>query len=473
MSGTGWASHEVSRLLDELSLFVRRFVVVSEPQGVALALWVAHSYCVEAAETTPYLHVSAPEKQSGKTRLLEVLSVLVKNPLATANTTEAALFRSIEQRRPTLLMDEIDTVFGPRASGQHEDLRALLNAGYRRGTPVLRCVGEGARQQVHEFETFSAKALAGIGGLPDTLADRSLPIRLKRRARTETIERFRRRLVEEQAAPLRERLERLADDHLDALPCDPLLPEELSDRAQDALEPLLAIAELAGGDWPERARAALVSLRQEGSGEDDSLGVRLLSDCRAVFTEANAEQLPSAELIKRLAAIEEAAWGDFHSSGEIKPRRLATLLKPYGISSRDIRVGERALKDYRAADFADAWVRYLPAAGEHRQAPEPVPGPVIRDIRDIPLPKPVSGLLASATDDVLSRNGNGQIPFNHADVADVADTTPTTGPAPCRYPGHRGFDWVNDAGRRLCGVCHPQPATSSAQSANDATGSRR
>ena len=235
-------------LLDAVELFLRRYVVLSDAQAAAVAVWIVHTHAIDAFEMTPYLAVSSPTKRSGKSRLLEVLALLVQRPLRAAGMTEAALFRSIAgDTPPTLLLDEVDAIFGPKAK-EHEDLRALLNAGFARGTPVLRVVGEGSKMTVAPFETFCAKALAGIGVLPDTVSDRSLVVALKRRSRGEHVQRFRQRDAAADAVELREQLAAWGAEHGDELAeARPVMPDELDDRAQDACEPLLAIADAAGG----------------------------------------------------------------------------------------------------------------------------------------------------------------------------------------------------------------------------------
>lgn len=349
-------------LLDELSELTRRFVVMTSAQADVVALWIVHTYGLEAADATPYLSIRSAEKRSGKSRLLEVLQLLAHRPVAAASTSEAALFRVISSEHPTLLMDEIDAVFGAKRRDGNEDLRALLNAGYRRGTPVLRCVGEGTKQKVERFDVFCPKALAGIGEPPDTIADRSLPIRLKRRAPSERVERFRVSKVEPLAGQLRARIQVWVEEQLETLTgAEPELPDELDDRAQDAAEPLLAIAEAAGYDWPERARAAVVELRTGGEQEDASLGVRLLVDARRIF-QADGDRIATAELIQRLSADEESPWADWGGRGPITPRPLASLLKKYGIRSRTVWLPDgKTAKGYKREDFEDAWRRYLPS----------------------------------------------------------------------------------------------------------------
>ena len=203
----------------------------------------------------------------------------------------------------TLLFDEIDATFGPKARDK-EDLRALVNAGYRRGARAYRCVGEGARQRVEAFPVFGAKALAGIGELPETIADRSIPIRLRRRSREEVVERGRFRTITVATAPLHEAAVSWANDASEKLRgTDPKLPEELDDRAQDGAEPLLAVADLCGGDWPERARAALLTVFAAKEVDD----LRMESDCSPTYDAfRDIDRLATAELLDHLTAEDEA-----------------------------------------------------------------------------------------------------------------------------------------------------------------------
>jgi hypothetical protein len=224
-------------LLGQVERFVRRFVVfAADVQAVAVALWIMHTWCFEAAETTPYLHVNSPEKQSGKSRLLEVLTQLAHGALQAANMTAAALYRSITDPAPTVLFDEVQELFGRGADDDQRQLRACLNSGYRLGGAARRCVGEGAKQTVAEFPTFCPKVLAGTGSLPDMLADRAIPIRLQRKTRHEQVERFRIRRIRGEAEALRRRLAGWAQVAVPVLrDAEPELPDQLDDRAQDCL----------------------------------------------------------------------------------------------------------------------------------------------------------------------------------------------------------------------------------------------
>ncbi len=351
------AAEDTGGLLDHLAAFVRRFVVLSRAQGAVVALWTLHTHALEAADSTPYIAITSAEKRSGKTRLLEVLAELVARPLSTANISEAALFRSIAQDAPTLLFDEIDAIFGVKARDR-EDLRGLVNAGHRRGASVRR-VGGANRDKLEAFPVFCPKALAGIGQLPDTVADRAIPIRLERRAPDERVERGRLRRIKLESEPLRERAERwAAEETVDRLRhAEPELPEQLDDRAQDGAEPLLAIADLAGGDWPVRARRAFVELHGAPAPDEDSLGVRLLSDLRAVF--GTRDRMTSADLATALDGLEEAPWADLWGR-ELDARGLARRLRPYGIAPHSIQFESGKARGYRREQFEDAWKRYLP-----------------------------------------------------------------------------------------------------------------
>ncbi len=349
-----------AELLDQTVAFIRRFVVLSSAQADVMALCILHSHAVAAADTTPYLHLTSVEKQSGKTRALEVCQLLVFRPWYTGRTTAAALVRKVDAEHPTLLLDETDAAF--RATEEYvQALRGTLNLGHRRGGKVTVCVGQGGEIATQNFDVFGPKAIAGIGKLPDTVADRSIPIELQRKSSAEKVERFRRRVVEPEVDQLREQLHKWAETNIRSLrELWPELPEQLTVRQQDCVEPLFAIADIAGGNWPRRARVALLELLTGTAAEDDSVGVRLLADVQAVFMAKRVDKLPSAELIDALAQFEGARWAEFQHGGKITPNRLAQLLSPYQIYPRDIRLaGDRTPKGYLRDDFQDAWSRYL------------------------------------------------------------------------------------------------------------------
>jgi hypothetical protein len=344
-----------------LSDMVRRYIALVAAEADVIALWIVHTHCLEAAHSTPYLAITSAEKQCGKSRLLEFLELLVANPWLTGSVSAAVLYRTIDDLHPTLLLDESDATFnGNQEFG--EALRGVLNSGHRRGGKASRCERAGQNFVRRDFDTFCPKAIAGIGRLPDTVADRSIPIRLKRKLPGTVFARFRRREVEPEAEQLRSQIAAWAEDWKDALAdMRPELPESLSDRQQDGAEPLLAIADTVGGEWPERARNALVQILTGTAAEDQSVGVRLLADIRSVFHSPECDRLPTIELLARLIQDETLPWGEFANGRPLTAIGLARVLKPFGVQPRTIRLEKGTIKGYYKESFADAWVRYLPS----------------------------------------------------------------------------------------------------------------
>lgn len=345
-------------ILDEVHAYLGRFVAYpSEHTHVAHTLWVAHTHLMNSWESTPRLAFLSPEPGSGKTRALEISETLVPRPVEAINATPAYLFRKISDPdgRPTILFDEIDTLFGPRAR-EHEEIRGVINAGHRRGAMAGRCVVKGKEIMTEELPAFCAVAVAGLGNLPDTILTRSIVVRMRRRAPNEPVEPYRRRVHSPEGYQLRDRLARWATEHEATLnPC-PAMPEGITDRNADVWESLLSIADAAGGDWPARARVSAVTLVTDAKGAGPSLGVRLLSDIRTVF--GNREAVSSHDLIAGLIDLEDSPWGDLKGK-PLDGRRLAKLLRPYEVSSKPIRIGTSVSKGYSRADLHDAWVRYL------------------------------------------------------------------------------------------------------------------
>ncbi|WP_406081026.1 DUF3631 domain-containing protein [Streptomyces zaomyceticus] len=355
-------------LLAEVEAFHRRFnVFPREAAYVAVALWDAHAHLLDAFDSTPRLAFLSPEPGSGKSRALEVVETLVPRPMLAVNARAAALFRSVSDPagRPTILFDEIDTVFGPKA-GDNEELRGFLNAGHRRSGVTYRCVGDGGNQTVVEFPSYTAVAVAGLGGLPDTITTRSVIIRMRRRARNEHVEPFRARLHEAEGNQLRDRLAQWADQVRDDVAGRwPQMPEGVTDRPADVWEPLLSVADAAGGDWPERARAACVELVNAARADDKgSIGIRLLTDLRDHVL-AGIDRMPTVAVLDRLCALDEAPWADM-SGRPLDSRGLAKMLGEYmtsdntPVKARNIKTAGSVLKGYYAADLQDAWDRYCP-----------------------------------------------------------------------------------------------------------------
>ncbi len=347
------------RMLREVYDFLGRFVAYpSEHARVAHALWIVHAHMMDRWDITPRIAFLSAEPQSGKSRALDVTKLLVPRPMQTVNMSPAALFRCVQSEggAPTLLFDEIDTVFGPKAK-ENEDIRGLLNAGYERGAKTYRCVLRGnGPPELEGIEAYCAVALAGIGWLPDTILSRSVIVRMRRRHQGEQVESFRRRLVSKDAGRIREAIETWAASQPSEIRW-PELPDQIQDRAADIWEPLIWIADAIGGDWTARARSAGVALVTEATDMEVSLGIRLLADIQTVF--GDTEQMSSKHILDKLCALEESPWGDIRGK-PLDERGLARRLRQYDVKSKTIRLGLGTIKGYQRADFLDVWPRYIP-----------------------------------------------------------------------------------------------------------------
>jgi hypothetical protein len=365
------AGVDLSALLDNLVRFLHQYVVITRQQAWTLALWIAHTHAFQAADCTPYISIKSAEKQSGKTLLLEVLSLLVARPWMTGRVTAAVLVRKVDRDMPTLLLDETDAAFGGDKE-YSETLRGVLNSGYRKGGVVSLCVKSGNDFDLRDFPVFCPKALAGIGKLPDTVQDRSIAIELRRKARHEHVNRFRRRDVECESIAVRDQLQAWATVAVMVLEkARPTIPLELGDRAADVWEPLLAISDLAGGVWQQRAREAAMALSGTGVREDDSLGVLLLKDIRNVFGLRKVSRLRSQVLVESLLDLEESPWGDYGRNKRLDIRSLANMLSPYDVRPKQIRFDPMTTsKGYQEIDFKDCWERYIPPESETSETRE-------------------------------------------------------------------------------------------------------
>ena len=349
---------DLADLLEKVVRTLRRFVLLNEHQTTAIALWIAHTHAFEAAECTPYLSINSVEKQSGKTRLLEVLEFLVAYPWLTARTNAVALKNKIAAVRPTVLLDESDTAF--KSDKEYaEALRGVLNSGYRKRGVYSTSVKVNGNWVNKDFSTFSPKAIAGIGQLPDTVQDRSISIVMRRAAPSEKVEAFRERDARPELEPIQAELAEWAVSHVDALEvARPDMPQELSDRAQDTWEPLMAIADSAGEGWPRRAREAAVALASQSATDADSLRVRLLRDIKDIFEEKGFSRIPTPTLVDALVDMDVAPWGDLRGK-PLESRFLARMLRDYPVKPTIWKEGDRTVRGYRKDDFLDAWSRYV------------------------------------------------------------------------------------------------------------------
>jgi hypothetical protein len=367
-------------LLGEIEAIVSRYVMISADALTAIVLWIAHTYALDAFDVTPYLNVTSPAKRCGKSRLLEVLEGLTRAAWLVIRPSEAVLFRKIGRDQPTMLLDEVDAIFKDR-SASTEGLRAVLNAGNRRGVTVPRCVGD--QHELVDFPVFCAKVTAGIGRvLPDTVRDRGIEVQLLRKKPGETLPKLRQAILRQETAPVRKALATWASTTvIDAFRiAAPIVPDELHDRAADAWEPLLAIADSAGGDWPTRARNAARALHCADL-DKDNVGVLLLRAIRDEFDAAGVDRLLTADLLRRLIERDGEPWGAWWGPAIAKDDvrgpgfKLATQLREYGIMPKEMRTATGKGKGYERADFEDAFARYATAPDPTLRATGAGPSP--------------------------------------------------------------------------------------------------
>lgn len=359
---------ESAAILDRLHALLTRYVIFPSSEAAdAVTLWIAATHAQPAWAHAPRLVIRAPEKRCGKSRLLDTVEGICHNPLITVNASPAAVYRAIgSDLPPTLLVDEADTIFGARAEG-NEDLRGLLNAGHQRNRPAIRW--DNNTHRLEKIPTFAMAALAGIGAMPDTIEDRAVVIRMRRRAPGETVAPYRHRRDRPALHAIAVELADWIGAHLPELEAaEPVMP--LEDRAADTWEPLIAVADLAGGDWPDRGRHAAEVLTAERDGNTVSSDrIRLLADCRTAFGPYDA--IPTGVLLDRLKADPEAPWGEYGGTG-LTAMKLGVLLREYDIRSDTIRFAPPTgqAKGYRRDHFTDAWRRYCPDP-DPITAPEP------------------------------------------------------------------------------------------------------
>jgi putative DNA primase/helicase len=391
-------------LLNALATAIRNFVVMTDEAATAVALWVVHTWLLVQFMISPRLAITSPEKRCGKTTLLDVLERLVKKPRNAANITASVVFRVVEAHQPTLLIDEADTYLVG-----DEGLRGILNAGHRRGGTVLRSVGDDFEPRA--FAVHCAAAIALIGDLPGTVADRSVPIRLQRRRKDEQVEKFRIGRTGQLDVLSRKIARWTADNAIAIGAVDPAMPAGMQDRAEDNFSPLLAIADAAGGEWPEKARQAAISLAREDD-DDTSRGVMLLADIRSILAERDIDRMSSEDLADALCKREGRPWLEARNGKPLTANGLARLLKPFKTipTGKAIRIDEKTPRGYFREWFADAFARYLPPETPSQSA-------TLQQLNE----SAVSGEIQSATPPADVALEMGRKPAENLNCCSVAD----------------------------------------------------
>jgi hypothetical protein len=387
-------------LLNSIHDVFKTHVILDNHARVACAIWVVLTYCYDYFRVLPVLAVISPEKRCGKTTLLEVFDGLSSKTLIASSLTPSAIFRTIEKYRPCLLIDEADTFLQ-----DNNELRGILNSGHtKKSAFVIRTNTE--TMEPERFSTWAPKAISLIGALPDTLSDRSITIKMGRKTVSEKVKKISLGFDEDHL-PLRRMCRRWAIDNAGGLKnATPEIPETGNDRASDNWLPMICIADLAGGDWPDMIRKAMLAI--EKVSDNDNITQTLLRDLRKIF--ASSDKIFSKELVEKLIAIEDHPWSDWKRGKSITQNGLARLLKPFEILSKTIRIGESTSKGYTSEQFADIFNRYLPPTDPIQSVTTSQPAPIkaLRAFQSV-----------TRSDDVTVANRCKPSPVKECDVVTV------------------------------------------------------
>jgi len=354
---------EPAALLSEIEAVIKRHVVLNDHAAAALAVWVLHTYTFELRDAVAYVAIESPEKRCGKTTLISVLAAMAHKSLTASNITVSALFRAIDACRPTLFIDEADTFLSGNGT-----MRGIINSGntwrtayvvrlaraHRKAARTSEQTGpEAAEAGLKRFSCWCPKVIALIGQTPDTIADRSIVVKMTRKLVTETCA----PLAELDATETRAKCARFALDAGKSIAqLEPIHGEGLNDRAADTFDPLYAIARHAGADWETRLHQAALGLTS--SAQSESTGTELLLDILSAFAGAHREKMFSRDLAARLR--EGGGGGRFLKESAVSERAIARTLRSYGIKPVSMRIGKEVNKGYAAVDFHEALRRYVP-----------------------------------------------------------------------------------------------------------------
>ena len=341
-----------SQLFIDIEKQISRFVICDPETKTAATLWVIMTYLVDVIHCLPIANITAPEKNCGKSIMLELLSKLSLKPLVTANISSAALFRLIDKYKPTLFLDEADTYMD-----KSEELRGIINAGHTRAQAfTYRCVGDD--NEVVQFEVFCPKAISGIGNRQATIDSRSINMKLRRKLANEKVERLRATRSNEDFDLICRKIVRWCEDNKESIRvCDPLLPTELLNRDMDNWEPLMAIAEHLGRVATQKAITASKILTKADA--DMSLNQELLHDIKEVFTKLGVERIKSVDLVSELINIDDSRWATYNRGKQFTAKQMADKLKGFNIVPKPMKIQLKSVRGYNVNDFADAFKRYL------------------------------------------------------------------------------------------------------------------
>jgi putative DNA primase/helicase len=351
-------------LLNELRDYLKRFIVLPQWAAETLALWILHTFMFHLRDVSTYIGIESPTRRCGKSTLVRLLSKLVNRAVVSSNISSPAFFRVIEDLQPTLFIDEADALLPG-----NDELKGILNSGYNRDAAFVWRVAphrgeEGKGKEKGErsrdssrlvvYSCWCPKAISIIGRLSDTLSDRCIVLRMHRKMKTEKCE----RLKTVDATRFKRQCVRFAMDHGEIAEAEPEIPASLNDRAADIWEPLLAEADIAGGEWPELARKAAVGLSGNCGQEGSPIGALLL-DLYLSFMTTGSKRRFSRELVESLNGGGDRPWMELTKGRGVTESWLAKQLGPFGIRSRLMRIGEVVARGYLEEDFTETCQRYI------------------------------------------------------------------------------------------------------------------
>jgi hypothetical protein len=356
---------EAKCILDEVYDYLGRFIVYpSNHARIIHTLWIAHTHLIEAFDYTPRLCILSAEKRSGKSTLVKLTKVLSQKGEAFVNPSPASIYSIIEERQnenpacvPTLCIDEQDRLW---AKKETSDIVAILDQGFERdndGVPRVRQDSRSKKRHIERFNTFCPVLLAGIenSNIPDTILDRSVVIRMKRRVVSEPIERFKTRYKAE-ARELRERISQWAQENMGAAKdVVPAISEDLDDRYADICEPLFIVTELIGlahlTRWKTYVRDAIGSYAQKRVDEESSRGILWLKEVRHII--GDKKRIFKQEILKELEIRL-----DMHRNTVNALFRKFDIPKEHSIQIRT-KDGDKIERGWYAYEWRDVFSRYL------------------------------------------------------------------------------------------------------------------
>jgi putative DNA primase/helicase len=336
-------------LLDEVLSQIRRYVVIHDAAAADIcALSVPFAWVHdEIATYSPLVAIQAADVEAAKTTLTIVLSQLAPRARVIVKPTGPSLYRLIDHHHPTLFIDNAD-----RLLSRDRDLSDIVAASWTRGTCIPRVVDG----NVHEFDPFCLKILNGIDLLPHldpAVRSRCIVIDLLPKLPDETVINFKHAKEDERFEMLRRQLRAIAIR--DAAPA---MPDGFGGRLAENYALLFAIADLAGGDWPERARAAAVKLDRQHTAP--SLGRQLLAVFYDLFNQCGDEV--TSRQVERAALVYSDEFANYKNRGRgINKWEVSHLLRPYNIAPGFVHPRGRALSDrgYHAEQFRIVFKHYL------------------------------------------------------------------------------------------------------------------